>query len=364
MLVSNSRSMSGAPRLVRVFTPSFADASNTNAQNLTVKEVVARLDPEHFHVTMLHLGEGDPRIVGRRNTTLWRWRKHGNSAGILLRLLASIPDVYFFPREGPLEVGFYRLRRAMRWKTGVVTYMVSGGLDRAGLRPGQLRNLREAHSVYGNCSYLTRLLSERCGFNAETIYDGVDRRYYFPRGWQQENQQEGLTALFAGSFRAYKRVDWVVKQAARSPHIKFRLAGCGETEEHCQRLASDLQCSNVRFLGHLSQSDLGNEMRGADLFLFPSELEGHPQVLLQAAACGLPVLAMDSYRPDAVVDGKTGFLAADEQDFEQKFDLLAGDPTLRARMSKASIEHSAQFDWGRVTAQWAQAFNRAAGERA
>ena len=48
-------------------------------------------------------------------------------------------------------------------------------------------------------------------------------------------------------------------------------------------------------------------MRRADLFLFPSILEGHPQVLGQASACGLPSIAMNLYRPDYVLNRESGF---------------------------------------------------------
>jgi len=162
--------------------------------------------------------------------------------------------------------------------------------------------------------------------------------------------------LFAGSFRKYKRADIVVRQAARWPNIAFRLAGKGEEEDACFNLARELGCENVRFLGHLAQAELGTEMRQADIFLFPSQLEGHPQVLLQAAACGLPCVAMNSYHPDAVVDGKTGFLAADEREFCEKFDCLVQDAVLRESMAAAAREHSRQFDWDRVAAQWAEVF--------
>jgi len=356
--------MSHATRLIKVFTPSFADEADTNAQSLTVKEVVARLDPERFHVTMFCEQAPDPRIAGRPNTILWQWRKRGNTFRTLLRMVADIPDIYFFPKEGPLDEKFFALRRRLRWHTAVVTYIVSGGLDRVAPRPGQLRNLQQANIVYGNCRYLTQLLRDKLGFQADTIYDGVDRRYYFPPETRDHESRKSLTVLFAGSFRPYKRVDLVVRQAARWPQVEFRVAGRGEEEDACRRLASELGCTNVHFLGHMGQADLGNEMRRADIFLFPSELEGHPQVLLQAAGCGLPCVAMNSYHPDAIVDGETGFLVGSADEFAQKFDVLVKDPALRATMSKAAVRHATRFDWDQVAAQWGQAFEKVAGVNA
>ncbi len=353
--------MPRASRPIKILTPSFADEDGTNAQNLTVKEVVMRLDPKRFHVTMFFLKDPDPRIAGRPNTALVPWRGRGNTLREALRMGRHVPDIYFFPREGPLDDVFFSLRRRLHWRTAVVTYIVSGGLDRVPPRPGQLRNLQQASAVYGNCRYLTHLLTDKLGFPAGTIYDGIDRRYYFPP--ESDAPRKSVTVLFAGSFRPYKRVDLVVKQAARWPEVEFRLAGRGEEEEACRRIASGLGCKNVHFLGHLGQAELGDQMRNADIFLFPSELEGHPQVLLQAAGCGLPCLAMDSYHPDAIVDGETGFLAKNEDEFAQKLDRLVRDPSLRARMSKAAVEHSAQFDWDQVAAQWARAFERVAGGR-
>jgi glycosyltransferase involved in cell wall biosynthesis len=356
--------MPRASRLIKVFTPSFADEADTNAQNLTVKEVVARLDPERFQVTMLYEQPPDPRIAARPNTILWQWRKRGNTLRTLLRMLVDIPDIYFFPKEGPLDTHFLALRHRLRWHTAVVTYIVSGGLDRVAPRSGQLRNLQQAKLVFGNCRYLTQLVTDKLKFPAGTIYDGVDRRYYFPPQSRDRDSRNGLTVLYAGSFRPYKRVDLAVRQAARWPQVEFRIAGRGEEEEACRRLASELGCKNVHFLGHMGQADLGNEMRHADIFLFPSELEGHPQVLLQAAGCGLPCVAMNSYHPDAIVDGETGFLVGNADELAQKFDMLVKDPVLRAKMATAAASHAQRFDWDQVAAQWAQAFEKVAGENA
>lgn len=355
--------MPRASRILKVFTPSFADDADTNAQNLTVKQVVARLDPTRFRVTMFCEGTPDARIATRENTVLWRWHRRGNALLTVIRMIGDVPDVYFFPREGPLDRNFFFLRRKLGWHTAVITYVVSGGVTRVPTPPGQLRNLREASAVYGNNRYLTQFVNERLGFTGGTIYDGIDRRYYYPPE-SRGGEAERVTVLCAGSFRSYKRMDLVVGQAARWPDVEFRIAGRGEEEGSCRRLVSELGCTNVRFLGHLAQAELGNEMRSADVFLFPSELEGHPQVLLQAAGCGLPCVARNSYRPDAVVDGETGFLAGSDEELARKFDVLVQDAALRSVMSQAAIRHASRFDWDQVAAQWADAFEKAAGDSA
>ncbi|MGB6383986.1 MAG: glycosyltransferase, partial [Terriglobales bacterium] len=156
----------------------------------------------------------------------------------------------------------------------------------------------------------------------------------------------------AGSFRHYKRADLVVREAAKHPEWEFRLAGMGEEQSACERLAQDLNCSNVVFLGHLDAAQLGEEMRHSRIFFFPSELEGHPQVLGQAAACGLPCVARNSYHPDYVVDGITGLLVSSDDEMSAALNRLMREPDLIAQMSLSAIQHAEKFDWGRITEQW------------
>jgi glycosyltransferase involved in cell wall biosynthesis len=347
--------------MIKIFTPSSADEADTNAQNLSVKEIVARLDPARAHVTMMHEGVVDRRIAARSNTRLLRWNRHGNTLKTAWRLLANPPDVYFFPREGPLDAAFVALRRRLKLRTALVTYIVSGGLYNQPYAASRVRNIREADAVCANNSYLAELLEERLDVRAGIVYDGIDRRYYFPLAMPRAGH--ALSVLFAGSFRPYKRVPLVVREAARWPEIQFRLAGTGEEEQECRRLTVELGCKNVELLGHLSPAALGEEMRRADIFFFPSIVEGHPQVLGQAAACGLPAIAMKIYRPDYVVDGRTGFLAETDQDLGQSLGALIRDPELRRRMGEAAVAHAAKFDWDAIAAQWLEVFERASRDR-
>jgi glycosyltransferase involved in cell wall biosynthesis len=349
--------------MIKVFTPSFADEADTNAQNLTVKEVVSRLDPAEFQVTLLHENVPDPRIVARRNTRILRWKQHGNTLRTVARLLQEVPDVYFFPREGPLDTAFLKLRRWLGLHTSLVTYVVSGGeLEHGKPRATLARNIQEGDIVVGNSTYMSQLLRERMGINASAITDAADSRFFFPSEVSTV-EDKGLAVLFAGSFRPYKRAHVVVQQAALWPRVQFLLAGRGEEEERCRQLASDHGCNNVRFLGHLSSSQLGEQMRKANVFFFPSVVEGHPQVLVQAAASGLPVVAMNHYYPDYVVDGKTGFLVSSDTDLAEKLKILLTQPDRRLQMRRAAIAHSQQFNWDSITVQWQQAFVRAMNSR-
>lgn len=348
--------------MITVFTPSFADESNTNAQNLTVKEVVARMDPSRYRVVMLGAGRPDPRIAQRENTEILSWGRRGNTARILLKILRDIPDVYFFPREGPLDAAFLRLRAWLHLRSALVTYVVSGGLENGG-RPLVFRAIRESDVVTGNSRHMSETVRRLGGHDVQTVYDGIDRRYYYPAAGVTDRAGKGRV-LFAGSFRPYKRVDLVVREAVRHPEWEFRLAGIGEEEESCRKLAQDLHCSNVVFLGHLNAAQLGEEMRQAQLFFFPSELEGHPQVLGQAAACGLPCIARSFYDPDYIVDGGTGILAHTDGELSAALDCLIREPERRAQMSAAAARHAEKFDWDAITEQWQQIFDLAVERRA
>ncbi len=349
--------------MIRVFTPSFADEADTNAQNLSVKEIVARLDPARFAVTMLREGKVDPRIAERRNTTILPWRKHANTVRILSHLISHVPDLYFFPREGPLDAGFLKMRQILRLKTAVISYVVSGGLYDGAYPLSRVNHIRAADAVFDNNSYLGELLREKMGVSsAGTMYDGIDRRYYFPPPEGRVTRSQ-ITVLFVGSLRPYKRVPLVVREAARWPDVSFRIAGTGEEDQICRKLAIELGCKNISFLGHLAQEQIGEEMRRADIFLFPSILEGHPQVLLQAAGSGLPIVAMRIYRPDGVVHGRTGFLAENDEELGLRLAELIRDGVLRESMGRAALEHSKRFDWDVVSNAWANAFESVVAAR-
>jgi glycosyltransferase involved in cell wall biosynthesis len=350
-------------RPITIFTPSFADEDDTNAQNLTVKEIVARLPAEQFRVIMISEGKPDPRIAARKNTRLLPYYKHGNTAQLLMRSVAYRPDIYFYPRFGPLDRVVFALRKNLRLRTALVTHIVSV-MSKAAENSLVARSIVEGDAVFANSAYVAETVQQRFGVPAGTIYNGIDRRFFFPNHDSASNgNSRALTVLYAGSFRSWKRVELVIEQAARCSNVEFRLAGRGETEEACRTLCQKYECRNVSFLGHLPPVQLGEEMRRAHVFLFPSIVEGHPQVLGQAAACGLPAIAMSVYHPEYVLHGKTGFLAESDAELSRYLDLLLRDSAMRQSMASAAARHSQKFDWDQIAEQWREVFQEVVAQR-
>jgi hypothetical protein len=98
---------------------------------------------------------------------------------------------------------------------------------------------------------------------------------------------------------------------------------------------------------HLTRPALAERLRNADAFVFPTLLEGMPLVVLEAMACGLPVVATANGPADLVRDGVDGFIIP-ERDPGAIADALARlqrDPERRAAMGRNAAERARAFSW-------------------
>ncbi len=81
-------------------------------------------------------------------------------------------------------------------------------------------------------------------------------------------------------------------KALEKTEIRLVLIGSGEKERELKTLVKNLQV-NVEFLGNVPNEQLPIELNKSELFILPSLFEGNPKVLLEAMACGLPVIGTD-----------------------------------------------------------------------
>ncbi|MFZ1061411.1 MAG: glycosyltransferase family 4 protein [Candidatus Rokuibacteriota bacterium] len=148
------------------------------------------------------------------------------------------------------------------------------------------------------------------------IPNGVDTGRFTPSPPRGRGKGEGETAapwmiLYVGRLEAEKNLATLVtaaaKVASRFP-VRLALIGAGSLQPDL-RAQADALGVGVEFPGVVDHRRLPERYREADVFVLPSFTEGHPKVLIEAMASGLPCVASDCPGNRALVrDGETGLL--------------------------------------------------------
>lgn len=134
------------------------------------------------------------------------------------------------------------------------------------------------------------------------VYNGVDRNVFYPMERAEARRQLGLSdgtdiVLFAGNLKPVKRVDLLLGAVARLERggAELHVVGDGPERNRLEKLAADLRISaRVHFHGTVAHPSLGLWFNACNVFCLPSQNEGTPNVVLEALACGTPVVASDT----------------------------------------------------------------------
>ena len=165
-----------------------------------------------------------------------------------------------------------------------------------------------------------------------------------------------LTFLFAGRLVPYKCPDVAVAAFAESPALQrhvLRIVGEGPERPRLEALVEQFglhEC--VQFAGKLTQAEVGEEMRAADVFVFPSIRELGAGVIVEAMACGLPCVVVDYGAPGTLIDDTRGVRVPlgpkveMTRDFARALEDLAGDPERIAALGNEAARHvNTHYSW-------------------
>jgi glycosyltransferase involved in cell wall biosynthesis len=181
------------------------------------------------------------------------------------------------------------------------------------------------------------------------ISNGVDGDRYQPgdAGVGSVERGYGLPdhprVLFVSRLAKDKRIEVLIQSMARlrSVAAHLLLVGVGDDEDRLRQITQDLDLENhVHFLGYIPEEDLPAVYRASDLFAIASECEVQSIPTLQAAASGLPIVAVDAAAlPDLVIEGLDGHLVppGDPGRMAEAILDIITRPDRAAAMSRSSV---------------------------
>src|SRR6266581_214545 len=169
--------------------------------------------------------------------------------------------------------------------------------------------------------------------------------------------------LTVGAGRPHKNVETLVEAFARlDPSIAPTLVIAGEYDPRFPdgvgaRIQAHSIASRVIRPGLIREADLPVVYSLADVFVFPSLIEGFGLPPLEAMACGTPVLASTTSAVSEVVgDAALAFDARDPEQLATVLSRTLTDPDLRATLSQCGVERVRAFTWERVAHETLQAY--------
>lgn len=191
---------------------------------------------------------------------------------------------------------------------------------------------------------------------------GIDKEMMevIPTGLELEKIQrsrkykKNYHCIYVGRLVKYKNVDLVIRAIGivrkKLPDVRCAIVGDGPKRRELENIVEENKLrENMEFLGFKSHDDVISCMKSSKIFVFPSVREGLGIVVLEANACGLPVITVDhpmNASKQLITDGKNGFIVkvSEEQIAEKIIDLITNE-NLRKKMSLYSIDYVREYDW-------------------
>jgi len=234
------------------------------------------------------------------------------------------------------------------------------------------RVMRGADRVVVGSEFARRQAGSELGVPPErfsVVPYGVDARFRpgpRPAALIARHRLEGkLVVLYLGGLKPRKNLAGLLdcwREVARErADAHLVMAGSGPLRGELERRAAALGLDGrVTFTGYVAEEEKVDHYNLADVFLFPSELEGFGFSVAESMACGRPVVASDrGSLPEVLIDGEGGFLAdpRDAAGLARKVLLRLSDPRLRAKFGAANRARAERcFSWEQCAAATAKVY--------
>lgn len=158
-----------------------------------------------------------------------------------------------------------------------------------------------------------------------------------------------------------KNLGFVLDLAKSSPNIDYSIVGDGPEKEYLESRIKHEQITNVKLSGRKTEVEIVDLLNSSDIFLSTALTEGTPTAVIEAMACGLPIVASDAGNlSELITDYENGFVIKnfDESEYFEKINLIKNNQELIEKIKKNNILKAQEFGWKKVSKEISTLFKK------
>jgi glycosyltransferase involved in cell wall biosynthesis len=207
-------------------------------------------------------------------------------------------------------------------------------------------------------SAFLRQVFDEVGVAAIVIPNIIDPETFSPAS--APRAELAFTVVITRNLEPIYGIDTAIRAFAlakgRIQGIQLKIAGSGPQAKELERLVEQLGLTDcVTFMGRLERDEVVALYHGAHAMLNPSRVDNMPNSVLEALACGLPVVSTNvGGIPFIVEDGETALLVPPDDPVQMANALirLCTDHALWAQLSESGCREVRQYTWREVSGRW------------
>jgi len=184
---------------------------------------------------------------------------------------------------------------------------------------------------------------KKLGLNVFHIPNSIDIKSLSTKSDRRYNKQ----IIFAGRLSSEKGIDVLCELIEILPSdIHLIILGSGPKEN----LIKNIKKSNVDYLGYLPKNETISLIRGSDILVQPSLIEGISSTILEAMACKVPVITTNVGGNNEIIEhNQTGILIEpNSQILLEQIKKLFANPELKNRLINSAYTNVQKYDWKNV----------------